>query len=39
MTTADYNKLTENIVDNKMKSKELIDKSVISGFIKKCWVK
>ena len=33
ITTTDYNKFTKNIVDNNIKSKNLVDKSAISGFI------
>ena len=33
ITTADYNKFTKNIVDNSIKSKNLVDKSDIAGFI------
>ena len=33
ITATDYNKFTKNIVDNSIKSKHLVDKSVISGFI------
>ena len=34
ITTADYNKFTKNIFDNRTKSKNLADKPAISGFIK-----
>ena len=34
ITATDYNKFTENIVDNSMKSKNLVNKSAIDGFIK-----
>ena len=33
ITTADYNKFTKNFVDNNIKSKNLVNKSAISGFI------
>ena len=33
ITTVDCNKYTNNIVDNSIKSKTLVDKSAISGFI------
>ena len=33
ITTTDYNKFTKNIVDNNIKSKNLVDKSAIAGFI------
>ena len=33
ITTADYNKFTKDIVANNIKSKELVDKSAIAGFI------
>ena len=33
ITTADYNNLTNDIVTNKIKSKELVDISKISGLI------
>ena len=33
ITTAYYNKFTKDIFDNKIKSKELIEKSALSGFI------
>ena len=33
LTTADYNKATINIVANQIKSKSLVDKSTIPGFI------
>ena len=33
ITTADYNKFTKTFVDNNIKSKNLINKSAISGFI------
>ena len=33
ITTADYNKFTKDIVTNKIKSKELINTSDITGFI------
>ena len=33
ITTAHYNKFTKDIVDNRIKSKNLVDKSAISGFI------
>ena len=34
ITTVDWNKFTKNIVDNSIKSKNLVDKSAISGFTK-----
>ena len=34
ITTADWNKFAKNIVDNSIKSKNLVDKSAISGFTK-----
>ena len=34
ITTADYKKFTKNIVDNSIKSKNLVNKSDINGFIK-----
>ena len=33
MTIADYNKLTKNIVDNNTKSKNLVNKTDIAGFM------
>ena len=33
ITTAGYNKFTKNFVDNNIKSKNLVNKSAISGFI------
>ena len=33
ITTADYNKFNKNVVDNSTKSKNLVDKSAINGFI------
>ena len=33
ITTADYNKFTKDIVANDIKSKRLVDKSDIAGFI------
>ena len=33
ITIADYNKFTININDNNIKSKNLVDKSAIAGFI------
>ena len=33
ITTADYNKFTKNMVDNNIRSKILVDKSAIVGFI------
>ena len=33
IATADWNKFTKNIVDNSIKSKNLVDKSDIAGFI------
>ena len=33
ITTADYNKFTKDIVANSIKSKNLVDKSAIAGFI------
>ena len=33
VTTANNNKCTKNIVDNSIKSKNLVDKSDIAGFI------
>ena len=33
ITTTDYNKFTKNIVDINIKSKNLVDKSAIAGFI------
>ena len=32
-TTTDYNKFTSQTLDAKLKQKELVDKSVIAGFI------
>ena len=32
-TTSDYNKFTNEVIDNKIKEKELVKKSDISGFI------
>ena len=34
ITEADYNKFTKNIVDNSIKSKNLVNKSAMDGFIK-----
>ena len=33
ITTSNYNKFTKNVVDNSIKSKSLVDKSYIAGFI------
>ena len=33
ITTAYYNKFNKNVVDNSTKSKNLVDKSAINGFI------
>ena len=33
ITTADYYKFNKNVVDNSTKSKNLVDKSAINGFI------
>ena len=33
IATADYNKFTKNIVDNNIKTKNLVDKAAIAGFI------
>ena len=33
ITTADYNKFTKDIFGNDVESKNLVDKSVIAGFI------
>ena len=33
ITTADYNKFNEDSIDNKIKSKRLVDKLAPSGFI------
>ena len=32
-TTSNYNKFTRNILDAKIKEKELVDESAITGFI------
>ena len=37
-TTADYNKFTKNIVANSIKSKKVVDKSEIAGFINNDWL-
>ena len=34
ITVADYNNFTKNIVDNSIKSKNLVNKSAMDGFIK-----
>ena len=34
ITVDDYNKFTKNIVDNSIKSKNLVNKSAMDGFIK-----
>ena len=33
MTIADYNKFTKNVVDNNTKSKNLVNKTDITGFM------
>ena len=33
ITTASFNKFTKDIVDNNIKSRNLVDKSTIAGFI------
>ena len=37
ITTVDYKTFTKDVVANKIKSEELTDKSIISGFIKLYW--
>ena len=35
-TAADYNKLTSQTLDAKIKQKQFVNKSAIAGFINKC---
>ena len=39
VTTSDYNKITSDKLDAKIKQKELVNKSDISSHVKKFWIK
>ena len=39
LTSANYNKLAEAIVDNQIKRTNLVNRSDTADFIKQCWIK